>query len=123
MYIKKQQNGVHNVFSLTDEFQQLLAISQGTHLSSTSIDDDLTTVAETSEPSSSQYEDEDEDEDEEEDDDDDDDDDDYDDNFPPRIPNRKSCIRSLPSLKEDSDCKSDDSLHTGDDPLYAVIKE
>ena len=100
-------------FPLTDEFQQLLAISQGTHLSSTSSDDDLTTVDETSEPSSSQYEDE----------DDEDDDDDDDDDFPPRIPNRKSCIRSLPSLKEDSDCKSDDSLHTGDDPLYAVIKE
>ena len=93
-----------------DEFQQLLAISQGTLLSSTSSNDDLTTVDETSEPSStSEYEEEDNDEDE--------------DNIPPRIPNRRSYIRYSPPLKEDSDCQSDRSLHTGDDPLYAVIKE
>ena len=74
--------------------------SQGTHLSSTSSDDDLTTVDETSEPSSSVCED-----------------------LPPRVPNRKSYLVSTHSIKEDSNCSSDDSLHTGGDPLYAVIKE
>ena len=82
--------------SFLDEFQQLLAMSQGKHFSTNSSDDDLTTVDETSEPSSSEY----------------------DEDLPPRVPNRKSYMLSPPPIKD-----SDISLPTGDDPLYSVIKE
>ena len=90
-----------------DEIQQLLAMSQGTCNSSTS-NDDLTTLTETSESSSEEEEGE----------------ADCEDELPPKLPTRMSESDRETDTSKDchSDCHSDHSVKMNEYPIYEVIK-